>query len=161
MTQPVTEQQDALVSLWTDLRAQRERIAKISEPTPKKALTELSDTGLSVTEDLVAYFLQFRQYVSESFEDIDVRLSELEAGSDAAVLTDEEAAMIMQLATTCEAFVVLVKETSTSISPDARKRIDEALALVGQVRGWVDERMSEEDQDEDDDAGEETAVGEA
>lgn len=150
MTQPANEQQDALVSLWTDLQAQRERIAKIAEPTPKKALAELSDTGLSLTSDLISYFLQFRSYVSESFEDIDARISDLEDGAaDAGGLTDEEVAMILNLATMCEAFVTVVKDTSTSISPDARKKIDEALALVAQVRSWVEDRLSE-DEDADD-----------
>ena len=102
MNQAATpEQQDALANLYNDVRQQRERIGKIAEPTPKKALTELSDTGLSVMQDLVGYLLSFRQYVSESLQDVDERLSELEVEVPAG-LSDEEATMILNLASSLQ-----------------------------------------------------------
>lgn len=143
-------QQDALDFLYADVRAQRDRISKISDPTPKKAMTELGDTGLSVMEDLVAYLLSFRQYVSASLQDVDERLNDLEV-EVAAALSDEEAAMILNLCSMCEAFVRIVKDTSTSISPEARVKIDEALTLVVQVREWVPTRLGEDDGDEEGD----------
>lgn len=143
-------QQDALDFLYADVRQQRDRISKISDPTAKKALTELGDTGLSVMEDLVAYLLSFRQYVSASLQDVDERLSDLEV-EVAAGLSDEEAAMILNLCSMCEAFVRIVKDTSTSISPEARVKIDEALTLVVQVREWVPTRLGEDEGDEEGD----------
>lgn len=148
MTQEATQQTDALVSLWTDVRQQRERIGKITDPTPKRALTELDDTALSVMQDLLEYFVQFRQYVSESLQDVDERLSDLEADGGSG-LTDEEATMILNLCSMCEAFVRLVKDTSTSISPEARAKIDEALALVTQVREWVPTKVEPLDDEEE------------
>jgi hypothetical protein len=143
-------QQDALDFLYADVRQQRDRISKIADPTAKKALTELGDTGLSVMEDLVAYLLSFRQYVSASLQDVDERLSDLEV-EVAAGLSDEEAAMILNLCSMCEAFVRIVKDTSTSISPEARVKIDEALTLVVQVREWVPTRVGEDEGDEEGD----------
>lgn len=143
------EQQDALVVLFNDVRHQRDRIGKIADPTPKKALTELSDTGLSVMEDLVGYLLNFRQYVSESLQDVDERLSDLEVETPSG-LSDDEATMILNLASMCEAFVRIVADTSTSVSAEARAKFDEALALVAQVREWVPTRLAE-GFDEDDD----------
>lgn len=162
MNQAATpEQQDALANLYNDVRQQRERIGKIADPTPKKALTELSDTGLSVMQDLVGYLLSFRQYVSESLQDVDERLSELEVEVPAG-LTDEEATMILNLASMCEAFVRIVKDTSTSVSPEARAKFDEALALVAQVREWVPTRLADAfDDDEDDESLVNEASGKA
>lgn len=146
-----SEQQDALALLYNDVRQQRDRIAKIAEPTPKKALTELSDTGLSVMEDLVGYLLSFRQYVSESLQDVDERLSDLEVDSPSG-LSDDEATMILNLASMCEAFVRIVADTSMSMSPEAKAKVDEALALVTRVREWVPTRIAEFDEDEDEEA---------
>ena len=163
MTQQAQEQ-DALLALWNDVRQQRERLGKITDPTPKKALTELSETGLSVMEDLVAYVVSFRQYVSESLGDVDERLTDLEADAESAGgLSDDEATMILNLASTCEAFVRIVKETSTSISPEARTKIEEALSLVDQVRAWVPTRVVgfDDDFEDDDDAVKISPVGQA
>lgn len=152
---------DALVALWSDVRAQRQRISKIAEPTPKKVLGELSDTGLSVMEDLIGMFVQFRQYVGESLGDIDGRLNSLEEGAPASALDIEAAEMILRLAGTCEAFVRLVRDSSTSINADAQSKLDEAISLVEQVRSWVAENVDEDDLDDDadsdDDAEEEDA----
>lgn len=158
MTQETNEQQtDALASLWNDVRQQRDRIGKIAEPSPKKALTELSETGLSLTEDLVAYMLSFRQYVSDSLEDVDERLSLLESDAPSG-LSDDEATMILKLASVCEAFVRIVKETSTSISPEARAKIDEAMKLVDEVRAWVPTRIESFDDEDGEDVDEEPAA---
>ena len=157
----IPEQQDALVVLFNDVRQQRERIGKIADPTPKKALTELSDTGLSVMEDLVGYLLSFRQYVSESLQDVDERLSDLEVEAPSG-LSDDEATMILGLASMCEAFVRIVADTSTSVSPEARAKFDEALALVAQVREWVPTRLADGfDDDEDDEEPIVEAIGKA
>lgn len=156
--QDTMAEQDVLLGLWTDVRQQRERLSKIAEPTPKKALTELSDTGLSLVEDLVGYFVQFRQYVAESLQDIDERISALE--SDEAVvaaLEPEEASMLLALAGTCEAFVRLIRDSSTSINDEAQKKLDEALALVEQTRVWVSERIDAEPGDDADEQADETA----
>ena len=59
--------------------------------------------------------------------------------------------MILNLCSMCEAFVRIVKDTSTSISPEARVKIDEALTLVVQVREWVPTRVGEDEGDEDGD----------
>lgn len=147
---------DALVSLWSDVRAQRQRISKIPDPTPKKVLSELSDTGLSVMEDLIGMFVQFRQYVSESLGDVDGRLNALEEGSESSVLDVEAAEMILRLAGTCEAFVRLIRDSSTSISGDAQEKLDEAIALVEQVRVWVTENV-DSDELEMDEEGDEDA----
>lgn len=155
---------DALVSLWSDVRAQRQRISKIADPTPKKVLGELSDTGLSVMEDLIGMFVQFRQYVSDSLGDVDSRLNALEDGAQPSALDLEAAEMILRLAGTCEAFVRLVRDSSTSINPEAQGKLDEAIALVEQVRAWVAENVDadelEEDGDETDDEEELDADGE-
>lgn len=145
--------QDALVSLWTDVRSQRQRLAKLVEPTPKKVLSELSDTGLSVIEDVLGYFVQFRQYVSESLSDIDDRLSTLEDGQSFS-LDPDAAEMILRLAATCEAFVKLLRDSSTTVSAEAKDKLDEALALVEQTRAWVTENV---DLDDDEDVEEQDA----
>lgn len=150
MTQQIDPmEQDALTNLWADVRIQRDRLGKIAEPTPKKVLSELSDTGLSVMEDLVGYFLQFRQYVSESLQDVDARLSTLEEGAAPPLLGEEEANMILSLAATCEVFVSLIRESSASINSDADQRLNEAMLLVERVREWVSENASQADEDEE------------
>ena len=156
---------DSLVALWSDVRSQRNRISKIADPTPKKVLIELSETGLSVMEDLIGMFVQFRQYVSESLGDIDGRLNSLEESGSAPPLLDEESAeMILRLAGTCEAFVRLVRDSSTSISGDAQEKLEEALSLVEEVRLWVSENIDEDELqepsgDEEDDVLEENSYG--
>jgi len=153
LTQQQFEQEDALSNLWTDVRRQRERISKIAEPSPKKALLELNDTGLSMVEDLVSYFLQFRQYVSESLEDVDRRVGSLEDGADVpTLLGGEEATMILKLAATCEAFLHIIRDSSASINDGAEQKLVEAKALIDQVRDWVSENV---DDDGDDDLEEE------
>jgi hypothetical protein len=150
MTQQIDSiEQDALTNLWADVRLQRERLGKIAEPTPKKVLSELSDTGLSVMEDLVGYFLQFRQYVSDSLQDVDARLSTLEAGSEPPILGEDEANMILSLAATCEVFVRLIRDSSASINSDADQRLSEAMLLVERVREWVSENTADTDEDDE------------
>jgi hypothetical protein len=152
MTQQIDAvEQDALTNLWADVRLQRDRLGKIAEPTPKKVLSELSDTGLSVMEDLVGYFLQFRQYVSESLQDVDARLSTLEAEAEPPILGEDEANMILSLAATCEVFVRLIRDSSASINSDAEQRLGEAMLLVERVREWVGENTADADDDADED----------
>jgi|GEM_PF-3313127 len=150
-------EQDTLVSLWADVRSQRQRLAKLVEPTPKKVLSELSDTGLSVIEDVLGYFVQFRQYISESFEDIDGRLTAIEEGQAGFSLDPEAAEMILRLAATCEAFVKLLRDSSTTVSVEAKEKLDEALALVTETRNWVTENVDLDDDDDEDEAEAEEA----
>lgn len=144
--------EDALMNLWADVQQQRARIAKVADPTPKKALTELNETGLSVMEELLSYLVSFRQYVSDSLEDVDGRLGVLE--EDVTVpplLSQEEAAMILALSNACEAFTTVIRDSSVSINDEARQKLDETMALVAKVRAWVAENM-EDDEDEADEA---------
>lgn len=161
MTQETVESSDDLLSLLEDVRSQRTRIGKLTDPTPAKALSELNGTGLSLTEDLVAYFVQFRQYVAESLEDVDNRLSTLEAGggSEKPLLSRDEATMLLTLCNMCEAFSRVIRETSASIADEARAKLDETDALVEQVRSWIEENLDADDLAEptDDSADEEDA----
>lgn len=155
-------EQDALMTLWADVQQQRARIGKIAEPTPKKALTELSDTGLSVMEDLLSYLVSFRNYVGESLEDVDARLGVLEEDSAGSppLLAQEEAAMILTLASTCEAFTIVIRDSSVSINDEAKQKLDETMDLVAKVRAWVADNV-EDDDDETDDGDDEQSADEA
>lgn len=152
-------EQDALMTLWADVQQQRARISKIAEPTPKKALTELSDTGLSVMEDLLSYLVSFRNYVGESLEDVDARLGALEEDSAGSppMLSQEEAAMILTLASTCEAFTIVIRDSSVSINEEAKQKLDETMALVAKVRAWVADNVDDEDDEAEDEVDEESA----
>lgn len=138
---------DDLVALLEDVRSQRTRIGKLAEPTAARALSELSGTGLSLTEDLIAYFVQFRQYVAESLEDVDNRLSTLESGGgeEKPLLGRDEATMLLTLCNMCEAFSKVIRDTSASIADEARAKLDETDALVEQVRGWIEENLDTDD----------------
>lgn len=144
---------DPLINLWSDVQQQRARIARIADPTPKKALTELNETGLSVMEELLSYLVGFRQYVSESLEDVDGRLGVLE--DDVTVpplLSQEEAAMILALSNACEAFTTVIRDSSVSINDEARQKLDETMALVARVRAWVAENIEDGDDEADESA---------
>lgn len=143
---------DPLMSLWADVQQQRARIGRIQEPTPKKALTELSDTGLSVMEDLLSYLVTFRNYVSESLEDVDARLGVLEEDSSGSppLLSPDEAGMLLQLAAACEAFTIVIRDSSVSINAEAKQKLDETLDLVKRVRAWVAENVDDGEDDEED-----------
>lgn len=147
MTQEAAESSDDLIFLLEDVRSQRTRIDKLTDPTPAKALAELNGTGLSVTEDLIAYFVQFRQYVSDSLEDVDSRLSTLESGSgeDKPLLGREEATMLLTLCNMCEAFGKVIRDTSASIAEEALAKLDETDALVERVRAWIEENLDPDD----------------
>lgn len=152
------QQNDPLTTLYADVASQRERLARIADPSPKKVLAELTDTGLSVTQDLVAYVLQLRQYIAETFEDIDGRLGSLEEGEAQQTLIDPDAAqMILSLAGMCEGFVNMIRESSASITPEASKSLDEALQLVENVRAWVSENLGDEEDVSEDDAEEDAS----
>lgn len=156
MTQEAVEVSDDLLSLLEDVRSQRTRIGKVTEPTAARALSELSGTGLSLTEDLIAYFVQFRQYVAESLEDVDGRLTALEAdgGADKPLLSRDEASMLLTLCNMCEAFSRVIRDTSASIADEAREKLDETDALVEQVRAWIEENLDPDEVGSDDADGE-------
>lgn len=159
--QDTTTQQDALMDLWADVRSQRQRLDKIAEPTPRKVLSELSDTGLSAFEDMLGYLVNFRNYVSESLQDVDSRLSILEsdAPDERPLLGEEEAAMILALCATCEAFNTVIRETSASITDEALAKLDETAALVEQVRAWVQANVDDGSDDGDDDLPDDEDAG--
>ncbi|NBT36073.1 MAG: hypothetical protein EBT03_11155 [Betaproteobacteria bacterium] len=164
MNQPTdVTAQDPLTVLWADVQAQRARIAKIADPSPKKALTELGDTGLSLVEDLVAYLVNFQNYVGASLGDIDSRLSSLEEDSAGAppLLSQEEANMLLTLAATCEALTTVIRDSSVSINAEAKEKLDSTLALVAQVRSWIAENVDDEEDDdepEDEDASDDSTA---
>jgi len=145
-------EQDSLMTLWADVQQQRVRLAKIAEPTPKKALSELSDTGLSVMEDLLSYLVSFRAYVGASLEDVDARLSVLEedSGGSPPLLSADEASMILALASTCEAFTIVIRDSSVSINDEAKQKLDETMALIVKVRAWVADSVDDDDDDDND-----------